>query len=337
LKVCSEGRRDRLVALLAQAILEARAAAQASGSQAVPLAVVAAPAIPRSAVDGLMSFRAEVAPDATVGIFDLEGLRRFVGPGLENLVAVPTRAARSEKLRVPDSANLFSDLNQWMLKVLLAPLVSEELLQAPRGEYRNANDLAEAAEVSVMSAFRFVRQLRQEGFLDNDSELLRLVRKQELMRRWQATYLRSGPELPLWWMDRVQNECRLPAALSVYNGPTSVRQRTAPRACLGSFAAAEFLGFGHVPKILPNFYLESLDRAVLGSLGLSPDDIEYRPDVFVRVPAFRESVFLAAVTHDRVPVADIIQVWLDVSSQTDRGEAQATEISQRALAQIFNE
>jgi hypothetical protein len=337
LKVSSQGRRDRLVALLAQAILEARAAAQTSGSPAVPLAIVAAPLIPRSTVNGLVSFLAEVAPDATVGIFDLEGFRRFFGPGLESLLGAPTRTARSEKLRVPDSANLFSDLNQWMLKVLLAPLVSEDLLQAPRGEYRNATDLAEAAKVSVMSAFRFVRQLRQEGFLDNDSESLRLVRKQELMHRWQATYLRSAPGLPLCWIDRVRNEYRLPAVLRVYNGPTSVRQRPAPRACLGLSAAAELLGFGHVPRILPNFYLESLDRAVLDSMGLSPDGAEYRPDLLVRVPSFQESIFRAAINRDGVPVTDILQVWLELSSHPDRDEAQATAISQRVLPQVFNE
>jgi hypothetical protein len=337
LKVSSDGRRKNLVAFLAQAILEARAAAQASGTGAVPLAVVAAPLIPRSILEELMSFLAGVAPDAAVGILDLEGLQRFVGPGLEKLTLVPTRSLRARKLRVPDSANLFSDLNQWMLKVLLAPLIPEALLHAPRSEYRNATELAEIARVSIMSAFRFVRQLDQEGFLDKDSETLRLVRKLELMRRWQATYLRSAPELPLCWIDGAQNESRLKAALSAYNGPTSVEQHEDPRTCLAVFAAAESLGFGRVPGTLPSFYLASLDRAVLSSMGLSPDGAEYRPDLLVRVPTFRKSVFRAAVTRDRVPVADIIQVWLDVSSQPERGEAQASEISQRALAQVFNE
>jgi hypothetical protein len=40
-----------------------------------------------------------------------------------------------------------------------------------------------------MSAFRFVRQLRQEGFLDIKSESLRLVRREERMHRWQAAHL----------------------------------------------------------------------------------------------------------------------------------------------------
>src|ERR1035441_10301369 len=128
LKVSSEGRRDRLVPLLSQAILQARAAAPGSNDQAVPLAIVAAPVISRSAADGLMNFLAKFVPDAAVGIFDREGFRRFVGPGLETLVATPKRSARREKLRVPDSANLFSDLNQWLLKVLLAPMIPGKLL-----------------------------------------------------------------------------------------------------------------------------------------------------------------------------------------------------------------
>ena len=192
-KVSSEGRRDRLAALLSQAILEARAAAQASADQALPLAVVAAPSIPRSTADWLESFLSQVAPDAAVGIFDREDFRRFVGSGLETLIAAPTLSAPRQKLRVPESANLFSDLNQWLMKVLLAPLVPAELLHAPRREYGNAPELAEAAGVSVMSAFRFLRQLRQEGFLDLDSEPLRLIRLQELIRRWQAAYYGPCP------------------------------------------------------------------------------------------------------------------------------------------------
>jgi hypothetical protein len=334
-KVSSEGRRDRLVPLLSQAILQAGAAARASSGQAVPLAVVAARSIPRSAADGLASFLSEVAPDAAVGIVDREGFRRFVGSGLETLTAAPTRSKRRQKLRVPDSANLYSDLNQWLMKVLLAPLVPEDLLQAPRGEYRNASELAAAANVSVMSAFRLLRQLRQEGFLDDESEPLRLIRRQELMLRWQAAYLRPMPELSLRWIDPVISGRQLPAALRAYHDNSS--SRSAPRACLGLFAAAECLGYGSVQGIPPVFYLENLDRDILGMMGFSPDGAEYSPDLFVRVPLLQKSIFDAAVPRDGVPTADIIQVWLDVSSHPARDDGQVNEIRRHALAQIFKE
>jgi len=58
----------------------------------------------------------------------------------------------------------FFDLNQWILKILLSKEIPESMLFAPRGRYGNASQLAAAARVSVMSAFRFVRQLSEEGF-----------------------------------------------------------------------------------------------------------------------------------------------------------------------------
>jgi hypothetical protein len=337
LKASSEGRRDRLTPLLSQAILQARAFAKASPEPAAPLAVVAAPVIARSAADGLMSFLAEVAPDAAAGVFDREGFQHFVGPGLEKLNAAHPSRVRRQHHAPPESAYLFSDLNQWMFKVMLAPLLPEEFLQAPRRRYRNASELAGAAEVSVMSAFRFVRQLRQEGFLDADSEFLRLVRKEELMRRWQAAHLRVAPELPLRWIVPVKGERQLPAALHAYRIRPSVKRQPAPRACLGLFAAAEFLGCGFVHGVPPHFYLENLDRGVLMRMGLSPEGAEHRPDVYVRVPVFRESVFRAAVVREGVPVADLLQVWLDVRSHPARGEEQAEDIRSRVLAPIFEE
>jgi hypothetical protein len=323
--------------LLSQAILQVRAYAQAFPESAVPLAVVAAPVISSSAANSLVSFLSHFAPDVAIGILDREGFRHFVGPGLEKLNAAPARRAHRQKLPPPESAYLFSDLSQWMLKVLLAPLLPEDLLRAPRREYRNASELAAAAEVSVMSAFRFVRQLRQEGFLDRNDEPLRLVRREELLRRWQAAHLRGAPELPLRWIIPRKSERPLPAALHSYLVQPNVKNEPAPRACLGLFAAAESLGFGFVHGVPPYFYLESLDREVLSRMGLSPEGAEQRPDVYVRIPAFRESVFRAAVVRDGVPVADILQVWLDVSSHPARGEAQAEEIRHRVLAPIFEE
>ena len=336
LKISSEGRRDRLIALFSQAILEARAAAALSPDKPAPLAVVSAPSIPRNTADELVHFRSKVAPDVAVGILDQEGLRRFVGNGLENLTAAPPRSARRQKLRVPESANLFSDLNQWLLKVLLAPLISEDLLGAPRGEYRTASDLAEAAQVSVMSAFRFVRQLGQDGFLDDETDILRLVHKEELMRRWQAAYLRPLPEMPLRWIDPAKNERDLPAALRPFNGESS--SGSAPLASLGLFAAAECLGFESAQRVPPRFYyLGNLDCEVLRRMGFSPDDAEFRPDLFVRQPVFRKSVFKAAVIRDGILVSDIIQIWLDITSPLGRDQELADQIRQYALAKIYAE
>ena len=68
----------------------------------------------------------------------------------------PALASRPQ----PEPVHLFTDLNQWMLKVLLAPELPSPLLSAPRGGYQNASELARAAGVSVMTAYRLVERVR---------------------------------------------------------------------------------------------------------------------------------------------------------------------------------
>jgi hypothetical protein len=55
----------------------------------------------------------------------------------------------------------------------------------------------------------------------------------------------------------------------------------------------------------------------------------------VRIPENPESVFCGAVQRDGVPVSDIFQVWLDVSSHPARGKAQAAEIRKKVLFMLF--
>jgi hypothetical protein len=186
-----------------------------------------------------------------------------------------------------------------------------------------------------MSASRFVRQLEQDRFLDDESEILRLVHREELMRRWQAAYLRPIPEIPLRWIDPAKHAYEFPAVLRQFNDKSP--SRSAPIACLGTYGAAELLGFGPSQAIPPMFYLESVDREVLSRMDFSPDGAEFRPDLFVRAPVFRNSLFEASVARDGMLVSDIIQTWLDITSPPTRDSMLADEIRQRALSQIFEE
>ena len=193
LKVGAEGRPDRLIPLLAQAVLEA-SSATTRGLR--PLAVVAAPRIAPRAAEQILRFAQEHAPGVAVGVLDFEGLQLFRGPELGSLSAPlphpPALASRPQA----ESVHLFTDLNQWMLKVLLAPELPSRLLSAPRGNYRNASELARAAGASVMTAYRLVELLKSEGFLHESEPCLRLVRRKALFSRWQASAQRSAHEEP---------------------------------------------------------------------------------------------------------------------------------------------
>src|SRR6266478_3806497 len=74
MKVASEARRDRVLPLLSQAILQAQAAARCAPELSAPLAVIAASHIPESLLPAIREFAHDYAPDVAVGLFDLEGL-----------------------------------------------------------------------------------------------------------------------------------------------------------------------------------------------------------------------------------------------------------------------
>ncbi len=340
IKRSSEGRRDRVIPLLSQAILEAQAFARQSQETVIPVAIVGADHLPPAVVDSVQSYADRVAPRMVVGLVDSAGLRAFRGCGLEILNARPSAKENRARRRIVKQPlpRLFSDLNQWMLKILLADSIPEELLSAPRSQYKNPTELARAAGVSVMSALRLVRQLENGGFVASDEESLALARVPELLGRWAARR-ESVREFPVRWLvqrDRaaVAGLLKSYAARTASAGRPARGRRRQPRACLGLFAAADALGFGFVHGVPPHIYLERFEPGLLEKWGLSPEDAEHNPDAVIRIPANPEAVFRAAVVKDGVPCADILQVWLDVSEHPSRGKAQADEIARRALARL---
>jgi hypothetical protein len=184
----------------------------------------------------LKRFALSHAPNVGIGVIDSQGFRLFHGFGLEKL-----NSERSAPLQAglpvhrESSSHLFSDLNQWMMKILLAASIPESLLSVPRNEYRSGRQLAQAARVSVHG-------------------------------------------------------------------------------------------------VAPHLYLERLDADALKQLGLSVENAGGRPDVYIRIPENKEAAFRPVVRHEGVPVADIVQVWLDVSNHPERGKEQADQIWKRVLA-----
>src|SRR5260370_1700581 len=111
-KASSEGRSDRLIPLLSQAILQARAIAQRFPEPAVPVAVVAAKRIPVSVAEHLKDFAQRYAPEVGVGVIDADGFRSFVGHGLEGFNANPPRRLPPDIPSQHPLPHLFSYPNQ---------------------------------------------------------------------------------------------------------------------------------------------------------------------------------------------------------------------------------
>jgi hypothetical protein len=320
-KAAVEGRGDRLIPLFSQAVLQSL---HGAGQNAAPLAVVAAPKISQKAAEQVIKFAAQYSPNAAAGVIDFEGLRLFQGPHLNqlNAEAPPKSSLASKSPRA--AGHLFSDLNQWMLKVLLAPEIPDQLLSAPRAEYKNASQLADAAKVSVMSAFRFVQQLRDEEYLSQSESYLSLVRREELFRRWQASALRSVKEVPMRFLIKGDVRSQLRGILS--HG----------RACLALFAAAEALKLGFVEGVPPYVYVDRIQSSRLSAWkNLRHCEAGEHPDLILRQAQFPQSVFRGLVRCDVLPVSDVLQVWVDVSSHPSRGREQADLIRRKVLARVI--
>jgi Holliday junction resolvase len=331
-KSAAEGRRDRLIPLLSQAILQAQAFARQFSERVAPLAVVAARRVPESVAGHIKQFAERHAPEVAVGIIDGRGFRAFLGPGLEGLDAKPSLNAASRIVSPQHLPDLFSDLNQWMLKILVGQRLPASLIEIPREPIRNASQLAEAARVSIMSASRLVNQLSQRGFLDKSEEHLQVVRVEELLDLWISSNRESATERPARWIIK-SGQHQLVAALRQY---TSQQMHNQPRCCLGLFAAADALGLGFVRGAPLHIYVERFTTDSLLRLGLDVSNRFDRPaDIMVRIPANPEAVFRPRVFPHNVPVSDVLQVWLDVSTHPARGEEQAREIQRRIFKPMF--
>jgi len=328
-KALSEGRADRVIPMLSKAILQAQAQANAlDADNARPLAVLSVENASQTLPKQFGAFAEKYAPNVAVGLVSRRGLRYFRGAGLEELNAEPEEMLRHGRSPSQQPVNLFSDLNQWLLKVLLAPEIPNHLLQAPRQKYQSGSELAKAAKVSAMSAFRFVQQLRNEGYLDDSSRYLVLVRRQELFRRWRSAVMRSSPELPMRFLIRGSIQKQICSLMASSHGES----------CLALFGAAEALGLGHVSGVPPYVYVPKLPR---------PDDKNWRalsvaspsetPDLIVRQALSPKSVFRGAIHKDGLIVSDVIQVWLDVINHPSRGEEQANLIYDKALRPIVGD
>jgi hypothetical protein len=333
IKNLSEGRPDRVIPLLSQAILEARSYAQ-HDALAKPMAVVYVERASLSLYKNVLEFAGRYAPDVAVGVLSGEGSGILKKAGSDALVIddrdqfLQQSRARQERTAATPSYNLFSDLNQWMLKILLAPDISEDLLKAPRGRYRSGAELAAAAEVSEMSTSRFLQQLRHDRFLDDTSGYIALVRREELFDHWRSAARRRPPEAPMRFLIRSAVQDQLAKLVSAQHGD----------ACIGLFAAADALRLGHVSGAPPYVCVPRLPNigSQDGRWNMVKASSDGAPDFILRQASSPQSTFRGALHIDGSVFADVLQIWLDVSNHPTRGQEQADLIYRKILRPLID-
>ncbi|WP_250482198.1 RpiR family transcriptional regulator [Caballeronia sp. GACF5] len=322
LKSFNEGRPDRVTALFAQALLEARG--RAKKAHLHPAVLIWVTSASRSLIERLIDFHREYGDREPFAVLSMDGTEYVELPGLR-LSQRPDHSAGSHRGGHSAPPRLvFTDSFQWMIKLLLASDIKrKDLINAESVRYSTATELARAAGVSTMTATRLINALKAEGFLDS-SHFLKLVRRRQLAERWKAEYRKPPLALSTKFVSPAPPEQQLHKLLKKHTG------------VIGLFHAAEALGYGHVKGGTPAIWIPSVKEAESWRPLRVAKEGE-RPDLILQQSSFPQSVQKGAVARDGLLVTDVIQTWLDVSAHPARGAELASELEHGILANVIGD
>ncbi len=324
--------------LLSEALLEA--AIVGRRTNALPVAVVILKRISPLNRERVERFMNRVAANQAWVLADIEG--RFLPhiPGDNTLKPVNLGSTPQQHPKLTRH-NLFTDLNQWLSKVLIAAQLPPGLVNAPRQSIRNASILAEVAGVSVPGAARFVRALKAEGALDTTHGEIRISNPEHYLQEWKDSL--ASARLHPYRQDVSAQFVQGPATRELTRSILKQEAMRTPQKSDrphfwmlgGLFTACDALGLGFVEGAPATLIVSSLDSESLQARGIVLEEKAGKGSLLLRVPTYPESVRRGSVFSSGIRVTDVLQCWLDASLHKLRGEEQASFIWGRALGPAF--
>jgi hypothetical protein len=279
-----------------------------------PFVAILTPAFGPKMVEAVRDFVQRHAGDVSWMLINPQGghhleLKARTGLVVADHVTEPTRQAARPGIR---KGTIFSDLNRWMLKLLLLRDAPVHYTPPFRGRIENPTSLSRVAQVSVETAHQFVRAFTERDFLRVERGDLKLVRRKELL---EALLTEERQASPVWTNARRADGGsfdldRVLADLSV-NG-----------IAVGGFEACRRYGLLHTAPGVPLLLLEGPPNVLVATW-----DLDYcgsrEAQIVIAEPRYRASVFRAAALIGGVPVVDPLQAALDVAPVPGRGFEQA--------------
>jgi len=318
LKSVRQPRAEDVLGQLAVGVLTGTSVVQRR--HAIPLTIVGLPRIGRRVAARAEEFMKHHAADAAWGVCDEEGRFRLVIPQLDidEVVEKPlTRRPRGASVK--RSTSLFSDLNRWMLKILLLRDVSSCYWNGPREPVANAADLRRVAAVSLQTAHDFFNAFHGAGYLVSGGQGLEVARKGDLMDLW-------------FGFEHAVQPASVPVR-SIFANSESLQDMlhatTLPYA-VGGFAACKLLGVLHAPVPRSEVHFEGDLRGVLKGWNLEVCD-ERDAAVWLVKAKYPRSILDGRVKVDGLYTVDILQAALDVHANPARGMEQAGHIVREVL------
>lgn len=295
-----------------------------SSAAEVPLVVIVTRRFAARAEHAAEQFMDTYAPGVGWCLLARDGRLRLKAPDLgldireqTNRPPTPPRAT---------TTRLFTDLNRWLLKVMLMRAQPPTSWGGPRAglPYRNPTELHRVAGVSLETAHRFVRTFEAADFIRRAPEGLRIVRADALFEQWLHD-------------ERTRAPMRMPAR-GLYgsverNDLLVMLEAAGTRHAIGGYAACAELGLLHATRQQLDIHVDT--DAAQALLILELEACEPRDaTVWIVRSRYRESVFRGVTQTDQGPVVDELQAALDVIHDPGRGNEQAKFIVSRLLASL---
>lgn len=309
---------DSVLGLLARGVLRSRN--RVSTSSTTPLVLAIVPRVGARTERAVHQFMSENAADCGWALTDQTGATRIVIPSLG--IDVEERGVVNQpRWQKRGSTRLFSDLNRWMLKVLLLAHAPPNLWNGPRANISNATELHRVAMVSVAKAHQFCDAIEKSGFLVRGPGGLTVVRKKMLMETW--------------FHNERARRTDLLAVRSIFDRTADLHEVLCRPGIAGDFAVSGFeacrlLGILHASVIRPEVYVIGDLESALDALDLEVCD-ERDAQFFLRKAQFGQSILRGRLVQENLPIVDVLQAALDVCDQAARGAEQAEYIVNHVL------
>jgi hypothetical protein len=230
----------------------------------------------------------------------------------------------------------FSDIDQWLIKVLLlSPVdIALQFWGGPMGYAENAFQLSKLAGVSQMPANLWAKAMEYSGYLKRIGRKNMVpLRIEALIEEWIGRYRFSDNNIyPFRSMFRVSNYDAFIGELF-----EEIRLNSDKLGELGIAAhqACKLHEVKHSSAKSIHIYCREDIHNVAKILKLVPSEEEQKADLFLVEPKYPKSVFGGVLKKKEIPVCDILQCYLDLYHLPDRGREQAAIVHENIISRII--
>lgn len=278
----------------------------------IPLHVVVLPRLGQKTRKAVQEFMSLHSPQSAWGLIDHAGSVFISIPTWDFYLDEPSEDSLSHWPRnLPQ--RLFTDLNRWMLKVLLLAEAPPSQWGGPIQHVSTPTELHRVAGVSVEKAHQFFRAFEDAGHIRRTRTRIEVVHKRTLMDKWfHDEQVRPPIRIPTRW---------------IFGEPSNLdqiflKQGTSSAFAVCGFEACSRMQLLHAPIPRREIYV-SIDP----SKALVDWDLEQCPEhsahVYLRHMNFPESIMRGRHVTANFPVVDVLQAALDVCNDAARGREQA--------------